>query len=234
MAPSDVFDFNQQVDLTSSADTDPYASISDNVYNQIKRMIIHKQLVSGKKLLESSLSEQLSVSRTPVREALRRLANEGYVLIFPKSGAWVASPTKSEVEDAYIMRGKLESWAASMAVRKVSPLFLAKLDEKIQEEDRYFKEKNIEKYLNANTDFHMIIAEAAGNSVLSKYVRDMLAKTFIYMFFLKIDRYFDFGINPSMKPHSEIVAAFAKKDETLCVRLVEEHVEVALGDLRFE
>lgn len=210
---------------------DPYSTTVDTVYANLKRMILYKELVSGQKLSEIGLSEQLGVSRTPVREALRRLSNDGFVVIVPKSGAWVASPSKKEVEDAYAMRGRLEGWAASMAVRSVTPLFLARLEERIGEEDEIFKARDLERYLAVNTAFHMIIAEASKNSVLMEYVADILSKTFIYMVFM--ERYFDFGTNPSLDEHRQILAAFAARDEAKCVELVEAHVGTALADLNF-
>ena len=211
---------------------DPYASNVDTVYTQVRRLILLRQLSPGQKLSEISLSEQFGVSRTPVREALRRLANDGYVLLVPKSGAWVASPTRKEVADAYSMRGKLESWAASMAVNNVTPLFLARLDEKITEEDRVFRERDIENYLHVNTSFHMIIAEASENSVLMEYVGDILARTFMYMVFL--ERYFDFDNNPSLDEHRKLLDAFAARDRELCVRLIEQHVRSGLESLRYD
>ncbi|MDL2264130.1 GntR family transcriptional regulator [Synergistaceae bacterium OttesenSCG-928-I11] len=202
----------------------------DTVYESLKRMILFKELVSGQKLSEIGLSEQLGVSRTPVREALRRLSNEGFVLIVPKSGAWVASPTRREVEDAYAVRARLESWAASMAVHNVTPLFLARLEEKIGEEDKIFKDRDLEGYLEVNRGFHMIIAEASKNSVLMEYISDILSKTFIYMVFM--ERYFDFEHNPSLDEHREILAAFAARDEARCVELSERHVRSAITELR--
>ena len=215
-----------------SANGDPYASNVDTVYNQVRRLMLLKQLTPGQKLSEISLSEEFGVSRTPVREALRRLANDGYVLLIPKSGAWVASPTRKEVEDAYTLRGKLEGWAASMAAKHVTPLFLARLDEKIHEEDLIFKERDIEKYLHINTSFHMIIAEASGNSLLMEYVKDILARTFMYMVFL--ERYFDFDKNPSLDEHREILEAFTARDEERCVLLTERHVRTGFESLRYD
>ena len=208
----------------------PYSMTVDTVYESLKRMILFKELVSGQKLSEIGLSEQLGVSRTPVREALRRLSNEGFVLIVPKSGAWVASPTRREVEDAYAVRARLESWAASMAVHNVTPLFLARLEEKIGEEDKIFQKRDLEGYLEVNRGFHMIIAEASKNSVLMEYISDILSKTFIYMVFM--ERYFDFEHNPSLDEHREILAAFAARDEARCVELSERHVCSALTELK--
>lgn len=210
---------------------DPYASTVDTAYAAIRSLMLHKELLAGQKMSEIGLSDQLGVSRTPVREALRRLANDGYVLLIPKSGAWVASPTKEEVHDAYEVRARLESWAAGMAVRSVTPLFLARLEAKIQEEVGIFEEKDIEAYLDVNTAFHMIIAEASGNTVLMGYIDDVLAKTFIYAVFL--ERYFDLTTNPSLDEHRRLFEAFAARDEALCVRLAGEHVRESFVNLRF-
>lgn len=210
---------------------DPYASTVDTAYNEIRRLILYKELRSGQKLSEIGLSDQLGVSRTPVREALRRLANDGYILLVPKSGAWVASPTRQEVEDAYAVRRKLEGWAAGMAVHNVTPLFLARLEDKILEEEDIFVQRDIEAYLDVNTAFHMIIAEASGNTALTDCIEAILAKTFIYSVFL--ERYFDLTTNPSLDEHRRLLDAFSARDEERCVRLAEEHVTRSLESLRF-
>ena len=218
--------------LHNRRDGDLYASTADTVYHNIKRMILRKELRSGQKLSEIGLSEQLGVSRTPVHEALRRLASNGFVVIVQKSGAWVASPTRKEVEDTYAVRARLEGWTASMAVQRVTPLFLARLEKKIEEEDEIFKVRDLERYIEINTAFHMIIAETAGNSVLTGYIADILSKTFIYMVFM--DRYFDFENNPSLDEHRHILDAFTAKDAALCVHLVERHVKTALLELNLD
>lgn len=210
---------------------DPYASTVDTAYSAVRSLILRKELVAGQKLSEIGLSDQLGVSRTPVREALRRLANDGYVLLVPKSGAWVASPTKKEVEDAYTVRARLEGWAAGMAARNMTPLLLARLEEKIQQEIGIFETKDIEAYLDVNTAFHMIIAEASDNTVLMDYIEDILAKTFIYTVFL--EQYFDLSNNPSLDEHRRLLDAFAAGDEELCVRLAEDHVKESFASLRF-
>jgi DNA-binding GntR family transcriptional regulator len=209
---------------------DPRSTIVDTVYDNIRKMIIYKELVIGQKLSEIGLSEHLGVSRTPVHEALRRLSNEGYVLIVPKSGAWVASPTKQEIEDAYAVRCKLECWAASMAAAHVTPLFLAQLDEKIAIEDKLFKARSLESYLEVNNNFHMIIASASANTVLIEYIKSILSKTFIYMVFM--ERFFDLENNPSLDEHKQIREAFTLRDSELCVQLMEIHIKKSLSDLR--
>jgi DNA-binding GntR family transcriptional regulator len=203
---------------------------ADAVYGAIKDMIVRKELTSGQRLSELGLSERLGVSRTPVHEALRRLSNEGFVLIVPKSGAWVASPSWREVENAYAVRCKLETWAAKIAAHHVTPLFLARLNEQILIEDEIFKTRDLERYLEVNIAFHKIIAEASGNSLLEEYIGDVLSKTFIYMVFM--ERFFDFENNPSLDEHRSILEAYSSGDENMCVCLTEKHIMNTLDGLR--
>ena len=77
-------------------------------FTEIKKMIMPKRLTPGQRLAEISLSQEIGVSRTPVREALRKLASEGWLKMVPNSGVWVASPTRREIINAYEVRAKLE------------------------------------------------------------------------------------------------------------------------------
>ena len=206
-----------------------HSSVVDSAYNQIKKMILIKELKAGQRLSEIGLAEQLLVSRTPVREALRRLNNEGFVDLVRNSGVWVASPSKKEVTDAYVVRCRLESWSISMAACNVTSLLLARLEDAIEIERAVFRDRDIERYLEVNSLFHLTIAEAAGNSILCGYVADILSKTFIYM--VLFESFFDFANNPSLDEHCRILEALRQRDEKKCVGLMEEHVSVALVDL---
>ncbi|KUK42618.1 MAG: Transcriptional regulator, GntR family, partial [Thermovirga lienii] len=74
------------------------------MYHEIRHKIITKQLKPGQRLPEVNIAAELGVSRTPVREALRRLASEGLVMIIPNSGARLASPSRKEMENTYVVR----------------------------------------------------------------------------------------------------------------------------------
>ncbi len=208
---------------------EPRDTAVGTVCRQIRRLILGKEFRAGQKLSEIGLSKQLEVSRTPVREALKLLASDGLLVLIPKSGVWVANPSKREVEDAYALRAKLESWATSMAVRNVTPLYLARLHERIQEAEVFDGEGDAERYLEVNTAFHMTIAEMSGNSILMEHIRMILDKTFLYMAFL--ERIFDPRDNLSLNEHIELLDAFTARDEALCVRLMENHVNGGLSHL---
>lgn len=74
------------------------------------------KLKPGQRLSENSLAKEIGVSRTPVREALRRLAGEGWLTLVADTGVWVSSPTRREILNAYEFRAKLETWGVEMAM----------------------------------------------------------------------------------------------------------------------
>ena len=94
-----------------------YNTSSDFVYLELRAKIVRKQLKPGERLPEIRISNEMGVSRTPVREALRRLASEGLVRIIPNSGARVTAPSAAEVDGAYNVREHLEALSVSLACK---------------------------------------------------------------------------------------------------------------------
>ncbi len=167
----------------------------------------------------------MGVSRTPVREALRRLASEGLVLIIPNSGARLVSPSKKEVENAYLVREQLESLAVRLAARNVAEKHLRRLEESILSEEQAFKEKNLEQYLEINETFHRIIADASGNRILGEYVDNILARTNVFIVFY--DPFYDIETNPSIEEHRNILKALQERDAEKAVSLMQDHLKVS-------
>ncbi|WP_029165232.1 GntR family transcriptional regulator [Aminiphilus circumscriptus] len=207
-----------------------YTTSADYVYQELRHRIITKQLKPGQRLPEVNIAVQMGVSRTPVREALRRLASEGLVLVIPNSGARLASPSRREIEDAYVVREQLESLAIRLAVGRLSDRHLRRLEETVIAEERAFEEKNLELYLEVNESFHRIIAEASGNRVLADYVENILARTNVYIVFY--DPFYDIETNPSIAEHRAIVNALRLRDEEKAVALMREHLALSMQDLR--
>lgn len=209
-----------------------FTTASEYVYQQIRKQIFEKKLLSGQRLPEISIAKELEVSRTPVREALRRLANEGLVQIIPNWGATLVSPTKQEILDTYEVRKNLEVMAIAKAVHKITPVQLCRLQECIDSEHNTFAERDLEAYLSVNDDFHLIIAESSGNNTLADFVKNILSRTFIQMLFF--ESFFDFNNNPSLDEHIEILKALNERDENLCVSLMEKHIYKSMVALKIE
>lgn len=201
-----------------------YANIGDFVYHSIRDLILLKKLKWGERLSEAGLAEQLGVSRTPVREALRRLMADGYVAMKQNSGAWVAAPSPKDVKNAYALRIYLERWAISIAVRNRTPLLLARLAEKIAEEVQIFEERDIGRYMDTNRKFHTTIAEASDNPFLVSHIDDIAAKTFVFSVFY--EEFFDFDNNPSLDEHRAILEGISAGDEETCLALITRHLTI--------
>ena len=135
-------------------------NVAGFAYSEIKRLIFMKDIKAGQRLAELSLSNIIGVSRTPIREALRMLANEGWVNIVQSSGVWVTNPTKREIIDAYEFRNKLETWGIRKAMPNITPLLIQRLEENLDDEEIICNEAICEKYFNINNRFHILIAEA--------------------------------------------------------------------------
>ena len=220
---------------------------SEFVYEQLRRKIFEKSLTSGQRLPEVAIAKEMNVSRTPVREALRRLESEGLVQIVPGWGACLASPTKQEIIDTYEVRETLEIMAIRKAARRITPLQICMLQEQINAEREIFIKKDLESYLKVNDDFHIIIAESSGNSTLAGYVRNILSRTFVQMIFFDYVRnilsrtfvqmiffesFFDFDTNPSLEEHITILEALKAHDEEKCAELISEHLRLSMEGLK--
>jgi DNA-binding GntR family transcriptional regulator len=210
-------------------DTEIYSTSAEAVYRKLLHKIFSRQLRPGQRLPEVLVAEQLEVSRTPVREALRRLANEGLVVLIPNVGASVVTPTRTEMLDTYEVRNVLECLAVRRAAERISAVQLARLEEKIEEETRVFAQRDLEAYIEINNAFHRIIAEASGNLALADTIENYLARTFVYMVFF--ESFFDFDTNPSLEEHRAILEALRARDSEEAVRLMDRHIRQATEDL---
>lgn len=199
-----------------------WISAVDYVYKELRRKIMNKEFKPGQHLPETALAEQLDVSRTPVREALRRLANEGLVVIIPNGGARLANPSKQEIEDTFEIRAYLECLAIKKAVHRITPLQICMLEEEIQREETIFPEKDLDKYLEVNNAFHKVIAEASDNVVLYELIVNMLSRSFVYL--VLFGSFFELENNPSLDEHREIVKALKEHNEDKAVELVRSHI----------
>lgn len=210
-----------------------YTTSADYVYQELRHKIITKQLKPGQRLPEVNIAVQMGVSRTPVREALRRLASEGLVIIIPNSGARLASPTKREMEDTFVVRDQLECLAVRLAAGRISERHIRRLEETLLDEERSLQEQNLELYLEVNETFHRIIAEASGNKVLADYVENILARTNVYMVFY--DPFLGHGgegqlsarDHPSLKGHRLLIDALRDRDAERAVEIMCHHLALS-------
>ena len=144
------------------------------VVDRLREMILSGELVGGDRLLEVTLSDQLQVSRTPIREALIVLAEEGLVEYRPNRGYVVRTFTLAYIKDAYIVREALESLACRLAAEKgIDDDSCAKMSAVLEKSDRILAARGLSKDMRIplreiNDEFHRFIVEASGNLALAQ------------------------------------------------------------------
>ncbi len=207
-----------------------YTTSADYAYQELRHKIITKQLKPGQRLPEVNVAVQMGVSRTPVREALRRLSSEGLVIIVPNSGARLASPSVKEMEDTFIVREMLECLSVSSAAERVQDKHLRRMEEYILDEVRAVGERNLEAYLEAYEGFHRTVADASGNRILSDYIENVLARTNAYVVFF--DPFYEQEENPTIGEHRSILTALERRDPSLAVDLMRAHLRRSVSCLK--
>lgn len=200
-----------------------YNTSSDSVYMELRGKILSRELKPAQRLLEVKIANEMGVSRTPVREALRRLANEGLVKIVPNSGARVASPSSHEMDNSYSVREYLENMSVELACRTgMDKRTLERLDGLVRDGDAAYDAGDVDAFLAANNDFHRIIAEAGKNYVLSEYVDNIIQRTNVYIYFYSK---FIEAENKSSDEHRAILRAIAQRDRIGAQELMNQHLE---------
>lgn len=199
-----------------------YNTSADYVYAELRRQIFTKQIVPGARLPEIKVAEQIKVSRSPVREALKRLANEGLVKITPNSGARVTKPTAAEVQCAYAVREHLEIMSVSEAAKNgLNKRAMSKMEQTIAGEKRAFAKKNIARLIDTNNMFHRLLADASKNPILSEHVRMIHLRTCVYILYSNPlgEQFFS-----CIEQHSDILRAVSERDEFTAESLMRDHL----------
>ena len=187
-------------------------NLEERAYHHIRRAIIARRWGPGTRLFEPQIAEELGISRTPVRNALRRLAADGMIALNANLGAQVMEPSQKLIRDTYFMREILEPQAAALACRQARPSDAERLEAFRETEVAAFRARDMERYMEINDAFHLLIADLADNAVLSEAIRRHLTMTNVFLALL--DPFYTIGPDEtdSFREHSDIVRHIARGD----------------------
>ena len=149
-----------------------YLPLRDVVFNTLRDAILKGELEPGERLMEIQLAERLGVSRTPIREAIRKLELEGLVSIIPNKGAYVTGITRKDVEDIYAIRSLLEGLCARWATAHITEKQLDALEENIYLSEFHASKGHAQKLTELDDQFHDILYEACSSKMLEHQLRD--------------------------------------------------------------
>jgi DNA-binding GntR family transcriptional regulator len=142
-------------------------TLHESVYKRLREFILEGDVTPGERLDERHLSAALEVSRTPIRDAIGRLAAEGLIDYRPHQGNFVKVLTAREFDELYVVREELECLAVKLASARVTPDFLDLFEKTVRDSERALEEGDLAGFGHADQRMHQLIMETAGNAALA-------------------------------------------------------------------
>ncbi|HWK43468.1 MAG TPA: GntR family transcriptional regulator [Stellaceae bacterium] len=200
-----------------AGDTTPDINLSELAYQKLAKMILLRQLPGGTSVIEGRLAEELEISRTPMREALVRLAAEGLLVREGTRSFTVRKVTATEFFQCMKLREMLECEAIGLAVGRIEPARLAALGAQI--ERLATAAEQAADHWKADDQLHLMFADASGNEMLAKHIRQVRINTRLFEISSPIRR-----VKADGEEHLAILAAFASGDAKVARRSMLRHL----------
>jgi len=196
-------------------------SLREEVYESLKKSILHGKLKGGQRLIEETLADQIGISRTPVREAFHKLERDDLVTRLPKGGFAVREFTKEDVEEIFGIRSALESYASYLASLHITLEKISQLEKKVKELEDALEKRDDEKFIQLNTEFHDLIYKSCKSKKLIEMINNF--RDYFYRYRSALI-HTEKGMNYSIEDHRRMLEAMKKKNPRLVERLVRNHL----------
>ena len=210
-----------------------YLPLRDVVFNTLRQAILRGELKPGERLMEIQLANKLGVSRTPIREAIRKLELEGLVLMIPRKGAEVAEITEKSLRDVLEVRRALEELSVQLACDKITKEEIRELERVAKEFQQVVKSSDITEIAEVDVRFHDIIYTATDNQKLIQLLNNLREQMYRYRVeYLKRD-----GVFPQLIAEHEAIIRHIennekeKATEVMC-RHIDNQVEAVIDVIR--
>ncbi len=184
-------------------------SLTSIIFDKIREDILLGKYSRGDKIVEAKLADELGVSRTPVREALKQLELDGLVDNIPNRGVIVKGISKQDIHDIFTLRIAIEGIAVRWAIERMDDEDLNKLKEIFELMEFFTFKKDVEKIAELNTQFH----ETIYNATKSRYLEHVLTD---FQYFMKTTRYKSLSspgrLESALEEHRKVIDAFVDRD----------------------
>lgn len=203
---------------------DNYKPLREIVFESIRGAIISGTLKPGERLMEVQLAEKLGVSRTPIREAIRKLELEGLVIMMPRKGAYVADLSIKDITDVLEIRAVLEGLASGLAALRITDEEIEELEMTAVKFNQAIDEGDFDAIVQRDIEFHDLIFKATRNEKLIQITNNLREQ---------VQRFRLMYINKSNKSkelareHYEIAEAISNRNIDLAEKLAKTHIENA-------
>ncbi|MHB8172417.1 MAG: GntR family transcriptional regulator [Thermincolia bacterium] len=203
---------------------DNYKPLREIVFESLREAIINGNLKPGERMMEIQLAEEMGVSRTPVREAIRKLELEGFVVMVPRKGAYVASISIKDIADVFEIRAALESLAAGLAAERITEDELESMERSLVRVAEATEANDLESLINMDTDFHEILYKASRNERLVQIISNLREQI---QRFRTTSLAHPGRMKVALEEHKQIVEAISQRDVEAARNLAREHIENA-------
>lgn len=208
----------------SSINLSNYMPLRDLVFQVLKEAIITEELKPGERLMEVQLAEDMGVSRTPVREAIRKLELEGLVSMVPRKGAYVADISIKDAAEVFEIRWALEGLAASLASERITDGEIKKLEKALKDIEKAAKKGDTKTIIKKDAEFHNILFNSTRNGRLAQIINNL--KEQIYRFRVESFR------NPkrfknTIQEHKAIIEAIKERNSQKAEEITKIHIRKA-------
>lgn len=202
--------------------------VTEYVYDALKRKILSYELRPEQRLDVSLISEQLGVSRTPVKDALQRLSAQGLIEIRPRKGTFVAKITVKDVEETLEVRQALEGKACELAAGRIDGSVLSAL--RVVNSQMFGQELTMEENLLLNGKFHQLIVQSSENELLIKMYSELSSHLQILQLHFRPSTW-RVGAETVVEEHNQIILALAENKPLEASKIVQCHVENSMRRL---
>lgn len=200
---------------------DAYLPLRDVVFNTLRQAILYGKLQPGERLMEITLANRLGVSRTPVREAIRKLELEGLVIMIPRKGAQVAPITEKDLNDVLEVRLALEELAMASACARVTDEQLEEIGKAQAAFEACMNCGDVSKLAQADETFHELFYQATGNQRLIQIVNNLREQIYRY----RVEYLKDGKVRTSLaEEHRELYQALNDRDAGRAVECMKRHI----------
>lgn len=201
---------------------DEYLPLRDVVFNTLRQAILRGEIKPGERLMEIQLANKLGVSRTPIREAIRKLELEGLVLMIPRRGAEVAEITEKSLRDVLEVRGALEELAVKLACQKITDEQIQELRMAEKEFEMALSSGDVTVYAEADVKFHDVIYRATDNQRLIQLLFNLREQMYRFRVeYLKREE----AHGNLLIEHRRIIETIANRDMDAAVDAVCQHID---------
>jgi DNA-binding GntR family transcriptional regulator len=203
---------------------DSYKPLREVVSEALREAIVAGILKPGERLMEIQLAEELGVSRTPVREAIRKLELEGFVIMVPRRGTYVCDLSIKDINEVYEIRTSLDVLAAGLAAERITEEELEQMERLLVEIGEHIDKEDIEKIVEVDTRFHDILYRASRNDRLVGIISNLREQ---FTRFRTVSIAYPGRLKNTLEEHRRMLEAIAQRNVEMAQQIAREHMENA-------